>query len=72
MEISAIRNSIGRRIKDLRKERGLSQEQFALMAGINRSYLAGIERGNRNFGVNTLGRIVDGFGISFEEFFRGM
>ena len=42
------------------------------MAGINRSYLAGIEGGNRNFGVNTLGRIVDGFGISFEEFFRGM
>lgn len=66
-----IRNKIGARVKRLRKENGLTQEKFALMTGINRSYLADIEKGNRNFGIDTLDKIVRGFGISFEEFFEG-
>lgn len=42
------------------------------MTGINRSYLADIEKGNRNFGFDTLEKIVSGFGISYSEFFRGL
>ena len=58
--------------KELRGEHGLTQEKFALMTGINRSYLADIEKGNRNFGFDTLDRIVSGFGIGYAEFFRGL
>lgn len=65
-----IRNKVGERIKTLRKEQALTQERFALMTGINRSYLADIERGNRNFGFDTLERIVNGLGVSFSEFFE--
>lgn len=72
MKKSEIRNNVGYRVKELRKQGGLTQERFALMTGINRSYLADIEKGNRNFGFETLERIVRGFGISFEEFFKGM
>lgn len=72
MRKSEIRNKLGLRIKLLRKEHGLTQAKFALMTGVNRSYLADIEKGNRNFGVDTLERIVAGFGISFEEFFSGL
>lgn len=69
---SEMRNIVGERIKELRGEHGLTQEKFALMTGINRSYLADIEKGNRNFGFDTLDRIVSGFGIGYAEFFRGL
>ena len=67
-----IRNNVGLRIKELRRKGGITQEKFALMTGINRSYLADIEKGNRNFGFDTLDRIVNGFGISLSEFFEGI
>lgn len=72
MEKLEIRNKIALRIKELRSEQGITQECFALMTGLNRSYLADIEKGNRNFGIDTLTRIVNGFGISFSEFFIRM
>ena len=72
MQKSDIRNKIGFRIKELRKQNGLTQDKFALMIGINRSYLADIEKGNRNFGFDTLVKIVHGFGITFSEFFKGI
>lgn len=67
-----IRNNVGLRIKELRRKGGITQEKFALMTGISRSYLADIEQGNRNFGFDTLDKIVKGFGISLSEFFDGM
>lgn len=72
MKKSEIRNKVGLRIKELRKQHGITQERFALMTGINRSYLADIEKGNRNFGFDTLERIVNGFGITYADFFQNM
>jgi transcriptional regulator with XRE-family HTH domain len=40
--------SFGRKLKKLRVTRGLSQERLALEAGINRTYLGGMERGEKN------------------------
>lgn len=72
MKKSEIRNKVGLRIKELRKQHGITQERFALMTGINRSYLADIEKGNRNFGFDTLERIVFGFDITYAEFFQNL
>ncbi len=69
---SEIRNKVGGRVKELRAREGLTQERFALVAGVNRSYLADIEKGNRNFGFDTLERIVSGLGVSYSEFFEGI
>ena len=69
---SEIRNKVGGRVKELRTREGLTQERFALVAGVNRSYLADIEKGNRNFGFDTLERIVSGLGVSYSEFFEGI
>ena len=69
--VAAIRGDVATRIKELRDEHGLTQERFALMIGLNRSYLADIEKGNRTFGIDTLDKIVRGFGISYAEFSGG-
>ena len=72
MEKSEIRNKIALRTKELRASQGITQERFAAMTGLNRSYLADIEKGNRNFGIDTLTKIVSGFNITFSEFFSEM
>lgn len=72
MEKSEIRNKVALRTKELRKQERITQEKFALMTGLNRSYLADIEKGNRNFGIDTLDKIVSGFGLTYEEFFKGL
>ncbi len=46
--------AIGLRIRQLREERGFSQDSFAAHAGIDRSYVSGIERGVRDFGITYL------------------
>ena len=67
-----MRNKIAQRIKELRCKQNITQERFAHMTDLNRSYLADIEKGNRNFGIDTLNKIVSGFGISYEKFFKNM
>jgi transcriptional regulator with XRE-family HTH domain len=44
----------GIRVRELRETRKLSQEAFADLAGIDRTYISGIERGVRNFGISLL------------------
>ena len=50
--------AVGSTIRRLREERGVSQEDFAALAGIDRSYYGGIERGERNVATVNLVRIA--------------
>ena len=59
----------GYRIRQLRNERGISQEQLALSAGITPAYLGLVERGQRNATVKTIERICGALGIGLAEFF---
>jgi len=61
----------GRRVRDLRKARGLSQEDFAAECGLDRTYISGIERGRRNVSLRNLEVIAKAFGISLADLFRG-
>jgi transcriptional regulator with XRE-family HTH domain len=49
---------VGRNVRRLRKERGLTQEKLALDAAIDLTYLGGIERGRRNPSVTVLCRLA--------------
>ncbi len=50
--------TLGKRIRELRLRTGLSQERFAAQAGLDRTYYAGIERGERNPSVKQLAKIA--------------
>ena len=55
-----------------RKERGLSQEDLALACGLDRTYIGGIERGERNVGVINLIRIARTFGVPPAELLKAI
>jgi transcriptional regulator with XRE-family HTH domain len=57
--ISDPRVLFGRKLIQLRKERGWSQEQLALESGLARSYLGGIERGKRNIALLNICRLAE-------------
>lgn len=61
---------IGIRIRMLRKARGLSQEAFADLAGLDRSYVGGVERGERNVSLINIKKFANALEISVEELFR--
>ena len=63
-------NNVGKRIKYYRLQRGLSQEQLALMAGINPAFLGHLERGLKSPTMNTLDKIVEALGMRYNEFFE--
>jgi len=62
----------GRRLRDLRKARGFSQEDFAAECGLDRTYISGIERGRRNVSLRNIDLIAKTLGISLSELFRGL
>ncbi|MBQ7871289.1 MAG: helix-turn-helix transcriptional regulator [Oscillospiraceae bacterium] len=61
--------SCGDRIRELRVERSLSQEQLALTAGITPAYLGLVERSKRNATVVIIERICTALNISLADFF---
>lgn len=61
--------ALGKRIKQLRQQRGWSQEHLANEAGMHRTYMWGIERGVRNPSLRHLVCIADALAIPISELF---
>lgn len=59
----------GLTIRDLRKLRGLSQEELATRAGVHRSYLASIETGGRNVGLVNIVQLAKALDVPPGELF---
>ena len=55
--------ALGARIRELRKERGLSQEELAELSGLHSRYISRIELGDANFGVCVLFDLAKGLGL---------
>lgn len=66
------RKVLGKRIRKLRDERGWSQEEFADICGINRSYMGRIERGELNLTLDSLQKVSKGLGRSVSALLRGI
>jgi len=58
-----LRDILGRNMRRLRAERGVSQEALAHECGLNRTYLSGVERAERNVSIDNIARIAKGLGV---------
>lgn len=67
-----ITSALGKRMRELRRQTGLSQEKFALKIGMDRTYYASVEAGRRNIAIINIKKIADGYGISLSELFKGL
>lgn len=59
----------GRAVQKRRVELGITQEQLAADAGINRTYVGDVERGARNVALRNIERITAALGLSIAAFF---
>ncbi len=64
-----IRARFGRKVRKLRLQHGWTQVDMAEKLGLDRSYLADVERGNRNISILNLDVIAKGFGLSLSRLF---
>ena len=67
-----ITTRFGLRVRALRKEKDFSQEAFADRCGLDRTYIGGIERGERNVAIRNIERIAKALGISISELTSGL
>ena len=63
--------ALGKVVRQKRKAAGYSQEAFGMAAGIDRSHMGGIERGEHNLTMLNILKIVQALGITVDEFFKG-
>jgi transcriptional regulator with XRE-family HTH domain len=62
--------ALGQAVRDIRGRRGVSQEQLADLSHMHRTYLGGIERGERNPSYTNIRRIADALGVTVSELIR--
>lgn len=65
-----IKQKVGARVRELRNQKGLSQEKLALAADIDRTYIASVESGKRNISIVNLEKLIIALDTSFENFLR--
>jgi transcriptional regulator with XRE-family HTH domain len=70
--VDDVRVRFGRAVRGRRQKLKVSQEEFADTCGLDRTYMGGIERGERNVSLANLEKIASGFQITLAELFRGV
>lgn len=60
---STPRQLVGSRVRQLRQTRGLSQERLAELAGLHRTYVGSVERGERNISIDNIHALAHALGV---------
>jgi transcriptional regulator with XRE-family HTH domain len=66
----AVKAAFGRRVRELRAKKNLSQEGLAHACGLDRTYIGGVERGERNVSLLNIKKIADSLGVPVKELFQ--
>ena len=64
--------ALGKRVHDLRAAKGWSQEEFAHISGLHRTYIGQIERGEKNISFGNLSKIAGVLGLTLSELLAGL
>jgi transcriptional regulator with XRE-family HTH domain len=67
---SPVLRALGSAVRDLRIQSGYSQEELAGLAGIDRSYMGGIERGEHNVALINIQKIADALDLSVSDLLK--
>jgi transcriptional regulator with XRE-family HTH domain len=67
-----ILTQLGMRIRYLRKQKGMSQLDLSLEAGVNKNYISDLERGSRNPSITLLEKIARALDIDLSTLFKGI
>ena len=57
-----IQKKFGERLRELRKQKNLSQEEVALQSGLHRTYVSDVERGSRNVSLRNIEKLAKALG----------
>ncbi len=68
--IVKITEKIGLRIKELRTEKGFSQQELSYRSDIDRTYITQVENGKRNISINNIEKIAKALNVSLKELFN--
>jgi len=68
--VENLQTVLGRRIRELRLKKGFSQESFADHCGLHRTYMGGIERGERNLTIQTVSTVANGLELTLSELLK--
>lgn len=67
MAVGDLQKTVGRNLRAYRIERGLSQEAFAEVLGVHRTYMGGVERGERNLTLKSVERMAEKLGVEARD-----
>jgi len=67
--MNTVQMQFGKRVRELRLAKGLSQEELAFRSGVHRTYLGGIERGKRNPSLKNVAAVAKALGVTLSQLF---
>jgi transcriptional regulator with XRE-family HTH domain len=67
-----VQKRLGKRVADLRRKKGFSQEGFAHECGFHRSYMGAVERGEKNITIAMIEKIAKALDLGLSELFKSV
>ena len=67
-----IKSKVGKRIKEIREKKSISQKDLSFSADLDRSYIASEENGQRNISIVNLEKIANALDVTLSELFKGI
>ncbi len=72
MTTNKVRKAFGNRVRELRRGEGYSQEGFADVSGLHRTYIGSIERGEQNISIDNMAKLAKALRISLSDLLKGI